>query len=79
MQVFTSGGHALLVPSHDSDGSQLAVDARHTVPAPSTPSGGQLAAVPLHDSARSHAPDAGRHTTPLTYAGTHAELTPEQR
>src|SRR5213080_4625324 len=57
-----SAGHAALVPSHVSAGSQLPVDARQTNPLGRIASAGQLTLEPSQFSAMSHPPAAGRHT-----------------
>ena len=77
-QVVTSAGHVAATPSQVSSRSHAgSVDARHEIPADTTPSGGHAGEAPRQTSARSHAPVAARHSTPLKNSLMHAPV-PEQ-
>ncbi len=60
-----SPGQAFATPSQASTRSQMPADARHVVPAGSTPSAGQFELVPVQASGASQAPLAARHSLPF--------------
>jgi hypothetical protein len=75
-----STGHATLLPSQTSCGSQIPAVARHTVPADVRASLGQAPPLPVQTSCGSQMPALARHTVPApvsVFAG-HAAPEPVQ-